>query len=89
MSIYKSLSPNVYTMIREDKSTAYLKKEIVKYTMMTSPRTGITADYLGTTVNIPPGSTYYYDNIEKKVVIGWHGSYNPPYGMDGMTMIPE
>lgn len=87
MSIYKSLSSNVYTMIREDKSCAYLKKEMEHYTKMVAPRNGITAEYMGTTINIPAGATYYYNNIEKKIAIGWHGSYNPPCGMDGESII--
>lgn len=85
MKLYKSLFPNIYMMIREDKSMAYLK--MAQYTKMTSQPGGISTQYLDTTIYIPEGTTYYYDNINNKIAIGWHGSYNPPYDMDGNSII--
>lgn len=41
--------------------------------------------YGGGVVNIPAGSRYYVDSFER-TLIGWHGSYDPPSGMDGMPM---
>ncbi len=41
--------------------------------------------YGGSVVSIPAGSRYYVDSFER-TLIGWHGSYDPPSGMDGMPM---
>lgn len=40
----------------------------------------ILVDYLGHIVTIPKGDIYFTYN--GKVAIGWHGTYNPPRGMD-------
>ena len=87
MKLYKTRVPNIYNMIREDNTIAYLKKEIERYTKMTAQPGGITAKYLDTTIYIPEGSTYYYDNINNMIAIGWHGTYNPPCDMDGISLI--
>ena len=36
--------------------------------------------YAGGVVVIPPGARYFADSFER-VVVGWHGSYDPPRGM--------
>jgi hypothetical protein len=41
--------------------------------------------YGGGIVSIPAGSRYYVDSFER-TLIGWHGSYDPPCGMDDMPM---
>lgn len=41
--------------------------------------------YGGGVVNIRQGGSYYSDSIGRTLV-GWHGSYNPPCGMDGESM---
>jgi uncharacterized protein len=41
--------------------------------------------YGGGVVSIPAGSRYYVDSFER-TLIGWHGRYDPPSGMDGMPM---
>jgi hypothetical protein len=87
LTIYKSLVENIYMMIREDKSMGYLKKEISQYTKMKSPQGGINTTYLNTNIFIPEGDTYYFDNINNIITIGWHGTYNPPLDMDGNNTI--
>lgn len=42
--------------------------------------------YAGEIVSIPQGAAYYEDGCGR-VLVGWHGSYNPPLGMDGDNMI--
>jgi hypothetical protein len=42
--------------------------------------------YGGGVVTIPTGTHYYVDSFERTLV-GWHGSYDPPCGMDGESML--
>ncbi|MGH7438040.1 MAG: ankyrin repeat domain-containing protein [Polyangiaceae bacterium] len=42
--------------------------------------------YGGGSVTIPAGGRYYVDSFER-AVIGWHGTYDPPSGMDGESMV--
>lgn len=42
--------------------------------------------YGGGTVTIHAGERYFVDSFERPL-IGWHGSYDPPCGMDGDTML--
>jgi uncharacterized protein len=42
--------------------------------------------YAGGVVNISTGEPYYTDSWDR-VLIGWHGTYSPPCGMDGYPMI--
>lgn len=35
--------------------------------------------YMGGIIKIPKGQTYYMHN--NKVLVGWHGSTNPPHSM--------
>lgn len=42
--------------------------------------------YAGGVVIIPRGSRYFVDSFER-TLIGWHGSYDPPSGMDGESML--
>jgi len=42
--------------------------------------------YAGSFVSIKKGDAYW-ETPDKKVVIGWHGSYNPPCDMDGNARI--
>ncbi|MCP9884734.1 hypothetical protein KBY97_06290 [Synechococcus sp. ATX 2A4] len=40
-------------------------------------------DYI---VKIPAGSRYYVDSFERTLV-GWHGTFDPPSGMSGESMV--
>lgn len=42
--------------------------------------------YSGSIVTIPPRATYYVDAFER-ILIGFHGTYDPPSGMDGESMV--
>jgi uncharacterized protein len=42
--------------------------------------------YAGTVVVIPPRARYYADSLER-ILIGWHGTYDLPRGMDGEPMV--
>ncbi|MES1176676.1 MAG: ankyrin repeat domain-containing protein [Myxococcales bacterium] len=42
--------------------------------------------YAGGVVTIPAGARYYVDSFERTLV-GWHGTYDPPCGMDGESMV--
>jgi hypothetical protein len=41
--------------------------------------------YAGGVVTIPVGARYFVDSFER-TLIGWHGTYDPPCGMDGEPM---
>lgn len=78
----------VFVMTRENGSIAYLKLVKTRYTkMIAQPGSTVTAEYLGKTIDINTGETYYIDNSTNKIAIGWHGSYNPPCDMDGQLLI--
>jgi hypothetical protein len=42
--------------------------------------------YGGGVVTIPPGARYFVDSFDRTLV-GWHGTYDPPCGMDGESMV--
>ena len=42
--------------------------------------------YAGGIVRIPNGSRLFVDSLER-VLIGWHGTFDPPCGMDGESML--
>lgn len=42
--------------------------------------------YAGGVVKIPAGSRYFVDSFERALV-GWHGTYDPPCGMDTEPLI--
>lgn len=76
---------DVFIMTRENGSIAYIKLVKDQYIKMCAqPGSNITAEYCGVTINIRPGSSYYIDTYnDNKIVIGWHGSYDPPCDMGG------
>ena len=85
------MNEKVFIMVRDDNSTAYLKMLIPRYAKMIAPEnSNIMAEYCGRNINITPGSTYYVDcHNNNKILVGWHGSINPPCGMDGEICIPN
>lgn len=42
--------------------------------------------YGGGVVRIPNGARYFADSFER-ALIGWHGTYDPPCGMDGESIV--
>ena len=48
--------------------------------------THMLVSYAGSIVSIPMGETYHVDSFGR-ALIGWHGTYNPPCGMDGQSMV--
>lgn len=44
--------------------------------------------YAGGVVRIRPGDTYYVDKAGA-VLVGWHGTYDPPCDMEGYAMIEK
>ena len=46
----------------------------------------IFVSYANELVKIPKGSRYYVDDYER-ILVGWHGTFNPPCGMDGESLI--
>ena len=42
--------------------------------------------YGGGLVRITKGSPYFTDSLDR-VLVGWHGTFNPPCGMDGESML--
>lgn len=49
-------------------------------------REAILVAYAGGVVKIPLGARYFADSFGR-VLIGWHGTYDPPCGMDGCSML--
>lgn len=46
----------------------------------------MTVQYASGRVEIAPGEVYWVDSFER-ILVGWHGTYSPPCGMDGCPMI--
>ena len=44
--------------------------------------------YAGAVIVVPAGSRYYVDSFER-VLVGWHGTFDPPCGMDRNSIIRE
>lgn len=42
--------------------------------------------YAGGVVKIAEGARYFVDRSER-VLVGWHGTFDPPCGMDGESML--
>jgi hypothetical protein len=83
-----SLEPIIYIQIKEDKSISYLKLLRKRYIKKKAEK-DIIVDYLETSIIIKKNKDYYFDNQLNKIVVGWHGSYSPPYDMDGYPIINE
>lgn len=44
--------------------------------------------YGGGLVRIPKGTPYFIDSLAR-ILVGWHGTFNPPSGMDGESMLSD
>lgn len=42
--------------------------------------------YGGGLIRIPKGAAYFVDSLSR-VLVGWHGTFHPPRGMDGESML--
>lgn len=47
---------------------------------------GMRVSYGGSVIVIPAGSRYYVDSFER-ILVGWHGTYDPPRGMDAEPLL--
>lgn len=46
----------------------------------------ILVSYANGVVKIPEGAKYFVDSFDR-VLVGWHGTYDPPCGIDGESML--
>jgi hypothetical protein len=46
------------------------------------------AAYAGGVVNVSAGQIIYEDNLGR-LLVGWHGTYSPPCGMDGESLVGD
>ncbi|RYH34490.1 MAG: ankyrin repeat protein [Alcaligenaceae bacterium] len=51
-------------------------------------KTQLFVAYGGGLVRIPKGTPYFTDSL-LRILVGWHGTFNPPCGMDGESMLSE
>ncbi len=49
-------------------------------------RTELFVAYGGGLVRIPKGATYFTDSLSR-ILVGWHGTFNPPRGMDCESLL--
>lgn len=47
---------------------------------------GFRVAYAQAVIDVPPRSRYYVDSFER-ILVGWHGTFNPPCGMGGEPCI--
>ena len=87
-----------YIMLRNDDTFAYLQVKAQRTqiyginTLDTFLRKQATADmnvdYLGQVITIKKDKYYWVEKTQPlKPIIGWHGTTNPPLGMDGESML--
>lgn len=49
---------------------------------------GLLVAYGGGLVRIPAGASCFTDSFGR-ILVGWHGTFNPPCGMDGESMLTD
>ena len=77
---------NNYILLRPDGTFGYLQK-VPRFIQLTAIE-DIQAKYLSMFVKISKGEQYWIsDNKPTEPIIGWHGSKNPPCGMDGRSLV--
>lgn len=77
---------NIYILFRTDGTFGYLQK-VPRFIQLTATE-DIQAKYLSMFVKISKGEQYWIsDNKPDEPIIGWHGSKNPPCGMDGYSLV--
>lgn len=53
-----------------------------------SAETELLVAYGGGVVKIPKGGRYFSDSLGR-VLVGWHGTFNPPRDMDGESILSD
>lgn len=53
-----------------------------------SAETELLVAYGGGVVKIPKGERYFSDSLDR-VLVGWHGTFNPPRDMDGESILSD
>ena len=77
---------NNYILLRPDGTFGYLQK-VPRFIQLTATE-DIQAKYCNSFVKISKGEQYWIsDNKPTEPIIGWHGSKNPPCGMDGRSLV--
>ena len=77
---------NIYILLRPDGTFGYLQK-VPRFIQLTATE-DIHAKYCNAFVKISKGEQYWIsDNKPDEPIIGWHGSKNPPVGMDGRSLV--
>ena len=77
---------NIYILLRSDGTFGYLQK-VPRFIKLTATE-DIHAKYCNAFVKISKGEQYWIsDNKPDEPIIGWHGSKNPPCGMDGRSLV--
>ncbi len=80
----KNLPNKIFVQEKKDMIQLEVSKKFNEHKRKTA-NNNIKVFYGEAEIIIPKGHNYYVDK-EGKVLIGWHGSYNPPYGMDGRSI---
>jgi hypothetical protein len=48
--------------------------------------TDVYVAYGGATIKIPKGTTHFVDSLSR-ILVGWHGTFDPPRGMDAESLL--
>jgi hypothetical protein len=77
-----------FVCIRLDNTFFYLKyvpETILQFEKRYADKK-IIIQHLGQSFTINSGQNYYYDNLNNRIMIGSHGSFDPPTGPNGESL---